>query len=457
MFIGARATTAKLAAASLLCSLAGTVQTHAASDISLPVDFEKPLWLTDASVGIRESYDNNVFLSGVDQKYLPPNYVVPAGSVAALKNRWSWVSTVSPRLGVNFAPLDKSPSALKTLSLSYTPDFSFYHNEPSENFEAHRFNAIARTKQDALSVNLENSFAYIHGSDFGPTYPGGYVTAYNVGAPRERRKQIQDRAVVSFQYDCEKWFIRPTASLLYYNLMTEQINVTGYQNYVDRYDVNGGSDFGYKFRPQMAATLGYRYGHQFQQQLSFSPYSSPSDYQRVVIGLEGKPWDWLALKIQGGPDFRAYAGNSAEHITPVNNPHLITYYGEASLIATISSKDAVSIKYKGWQWVSSVGRVPYFDSTYAVNYHRQINSKFGLDLGGRLLTADYSSGNLPACKRDDWQYTVSADLGYAVNAHASIHLAYVLDLGRNAQSAIPNPDTRDYDHQLISLGTMLSF
>jgi hypothetical protein len=439
--------------------LSVAVIAHAADSSIAPAAaaLPKPAWLTDLSVGIQESYDNSVFLSGVNRSYLPPVYVVPAGSVAALANRWSWVTTVSPKVGVNFAPLPGKQAALQTLSFSYTPDYAFYHNEPSETFQAHRFNTGVKAGADDFTLGLENAFAYVDGNHYGPTYPGGYVTAYNVAAPRERREQIQDRATVSFQYGGEKWFVRPTASLLYYDLMTEQINVTGYQNYVDRYDVNGGLDFGCKIAPDLALTLGYRYGHQYQQPFSFSPYSSPNDYQRGLVGLEGKPWPWLAVKIQAGPDLRNYADNSASHITPVNDPHLLTYYGEASLTATISSKDTVTMKYKGWQWVSSVGKVPYFDSTYALNYHRVVTDKLGLDLGGRWLTANYNSGNLPACKRDDWQYTVSADVGYAVTAHVAIHAAYALDLGRNAQDGIPNPETREYDHQLVSVGTILTF
>jgi outer membrane protein assembly factor BamA len=240
-------------------------------------------------------------------------------------------------------------------------------------------------------------------------------------------------------------------------MMTEQLDVTGYQNYCDRYDVNGGPDFGYKINSQLAATLGYRYGYQYQQQFSFSPYSSSSDYQRVLLGLEGKPWHWLEVKLQGGPDFRNYQGDSPGHITPVNNLNLITYYGEATLVATLTSKDAVTFKYKQWQWVSSCGKVPYFDSSYDLSYHRRLTDKLGFDLGGRLIEADYTSGNLAASKRDDLQYTVSTGLGYAFNTHASVNLTYAANFGRNAQNGITNPQTRDYDEQLISLAALFKF
>ena len=422
-----------------------------------PAAWQKPAWLADLSVGVKEGYDDNVFLSGVSSQYLPPVYTVPPGSVAALENRWSWVTTISPKVGVNFVPLLEKQTLLQTLSLAYTPDFVIYHDQTSESYDAHRFSAAIKGKTDALSFGLDDTFTYIDGNRMAPTYPGGYVTAFSTAADRERREQLQDRATVVAQYNWNQWFIRPTASLLYYDLMTEQLNVTGYQNYVDRYDVNGGPDFGYKINPQLAVTLGYRYGYQYQQQFSFSPYSSSSDYQRVLLGVEGKPWKWLDIKIQGGPDFRDYQGDSAGHITPVNNLDMVTYYGEALVVATLTPKDTVTFKYKQWQWVSSTGKVPYFDSTYDLSYHRKLTDKLGWDLGGRLLTANYNSGNLPACKRDDWQYTVSTALGYAFNTHISVSLAYALDLGRNAQDGIPNPQTRDFDRQLVSLAALFKF
>ncbi len=430
----------------------------AAADPSSASGLSKPNWLTDLSVGVKESYDDNVFLSGVDPKYYPANYPVPAGSVAALENRSSWVTTVSPKVGVSFTPLLGEQKVLQTFTLAYAPDYAFYHEQSSETYQAHRFIAGVKGSVEALTFNADDTLTYIHGSEYGPTYPGAYLTAYNTAVDRERREQIQERANVTFQYDWNQWFVRPTASLLDCDLRTHLINVSGYQNYADRYDVNGGADAGYKVLPKrLALTVGYRYGHQYQQQFSFTPYSSPSDYQRVLAGVEGHPWSWLEAKLQMGPDFRDYAGNSATHTTPVNHQHMATYYGEAALTATLTPHDSIAFKYKQWQWVSSIGKVPYFDSTYDLSYHRKVTNKLGLDVGWRLVTADYNSGNLPTCTRNDWQYTISAGAGYAVNSHLNLNLTYAVDLGRNDQGGIPNPSTREYDHQLISLGAVMKF
>jgi hypothetical protein len=50
-----------------------------------PVLPQKPAWLTDLSIGVKEGYDDNVYLSGV----VPANKPVPDGGVLALKDHSS--------------------------------------------------------------------------------------------------------------------------------------------------------------------------------------------------------------------------------------------------------------------------------------------------------------------------------------------------------------------------------
>ena len=418
--------------------------------------WEKPAWLTDLSVGVKESYDDNIFLSGAAPQYLPATYTVPPGSVAALKGVSSWVTTVSPRIGVNFSPLLGTES-LQTLSLVYAPDFANYAGAPSEDYNAHRFGTAIKGRSGAFSFTLENNLTYVDGDTVAPTYPGALVSAIGIGAPRERREQVQDRSTIALRYDGDGWFIRPAASLLYYDMMTELINVTGYQNYCDRYDVNGGADFGYQITPQMAVTLGYRYGQQYQQQFSFSPYSSPSEYQRLLVGFEGTPWKWLDVRVQVGPDFRSYPGDTLTHITPVNDKTPVKYYGEAMATAKLTAKDSLMLKYKQFQWMSSLGKVPYYDSVVDLSYRRALTSRWGVDLGVRAWDANYAGGNLATCQRDDLQYTFLAGTSYTFSTHLSANLTYSLDLGRNAQDGIVNPQTREYNRNLISGSVLLKF
>ncbi len=416
----------------------------------------KPPWLAEISLGLKESYDDNVFLAGAAPGSLPLSYTVPPGSVAALRNQSSWVTTVSPKIALESALL-LGIGDLKTLSLVYAPDFSIYHEEPSETFQAHRFATSAQAKGDSYAFTADNAFTYVHGSDTGPFYPGNLLSAIGIAAPRERREQIQDRAALALQYRWGPWFARPVASLLYYDLMTSLKNVAGYMNYVDRYDVNGGADLGYRLGPGLAIDLGYRYGHQYQQKLDFSPYASSCDYQRLLLGISGHPWPWLEFDLQGGPDFRAYPGDTSTEITPVDNKHLMTHYGEASVAVKPTAKDTLAFKYKQFLWVSSIGKVPYFDSAYALTYQRRLLGRLTLDLTGRIISADYTLGNLPTCRRNDVQYTAACGLSYALGDHASLTVAYSRDMGRNAMDGIADPQTREYNRNLISLGGTLKF
>jgi hypothetical protein len=417
----------------------------------------RPAWLSELSLSAKETYDDNVYLSGVDPKYLPSSYTVPAGSAVALENRASFVTTISPKMAVNFAALLDKESPLQVLSLGYAPDFVVFHDATSESYSAHRFTAAAKAKSGSFSLNVDNALTYVDGSEFGLTYPGGLYNAQMNTTVRERREQIQDRAAISLRYDFGKWFIRPTASLLYYDFRTAQLNVTGYQSYTDRYDANGGADFGYKLFRDAYLTLGYRYGHQYQEELSYSPYSAPSDYHRALVGIEGKPWRWLDVKVQGGPDFRSYAADTAIRITPVSDHNPVKYYAEASLAATLGANDTLTFKCKDWQWVSSIGKIPYFDSLYELAYRHALNKHLAFDFGSRLSVNDFTSANLATCRRDDAQYTINAGVTYAFNTHASLALNYAHDFGRNLQDGVVNPQTREFERNQVSLGAALKF
>jgi hypothetical protein len=458
----AAATTTAAVAASVATSTNATVAASAPKASPL---FQKPAWLTDLSVGVKESYDDNVYLTGVD----PVSKPLPVGGVLAEKNHSSFVTTVSPKVGVNFAPLLANQKTFQALTFSYAPDFVTYHDADTESYNNHRIANTVKGQVEDFSFNLDNTFNYIDGSKYGPSYPSG-LNAYGTGNLRERREQLQDRSNLTLKYDQEKWFVRPTASLLYYDLETKQLaGYTGYQNYADRYDVNGGVDLGYKLNPDLAVTLGYRDGAQYQQKYSaaIDKYgrSASSDYQRVLLGIEGKPFSWLVVKLQGGPDFRNYDDSA-----PVSDYNPVKFYGEASLTATLSKQDSLSFNYRQWEWVSSTGEVPYLDSTYDLNYKHKFNDQLSANLGARLLGSDYTSGlgvtgGQPghyvgtANARNDLFYTLSAGVQYAFNANFSASLTYSYDLGRNGEDGLSDAavQAREFNHQLISLGATFKF
>ena len=426
-------------------------QTHGLS-------WHKPPWLTDLSAGMREGYDDNTLgVSG--------NGLQPAGS---------WFTSVSAKVGVDFAPLLGKDSPLKALTLVYAPDFNIYYSTPQESYDAHRVFNTVRMTGEHLSLSLTNLFLYNDGSTVAPIYAlnqtsntnDRYRNFYAFAMPRERRNQIQDRGMVALQYDMDKMFVRPVATALFYNLNTEFRNAgiapnIGYQNWPDRFDVNGGLDFGYWIAPSLAVTAGYRYGYQYQQQFpeDISPadrHYSSNQYQRALVGLEGKLWSWLSVRVAAGPDFRDYTTNA-----PVEDTHPIYPFVEGTVTATITPNQTLSFYTKEWQWVSSAGLVPYYDSAYVLTYHWNATRQLGFDLGGKILNANLLVGDdvigVEPSKRNDIEYCVSAGVTYAFTPNLSANLTYGFNAGRNLLDNAIEAAYRNFNQNLVSVGVQFKF
>ena len=443
--LASRATASALVAAAVAaCAAAEQPVVATSGGIFLP----KPAWLTDLSVGISESYDDNLY--GVSGK----------GPMAPQS---SWITTVSPKLGINLAPLLGDGKTLQALNFGYAPDLAIYHDASVESYNAHRFANTIKGKTDSFSFNLENALSYVDGSQVAPIYSGSdsYRNSNGGALPRERRQQIQDRAKILFQYDLGQFFVRPAAELLLYDMRTDLRSTTGYQNYPSRNDVNGGADVGYRLTKDLAVTLGYRYGNQYQLQMPVAvdptQLDSSNDYQRALVGLEGKSWKWLTFSILAGPDFRSYGATAG-----VSDRTPITYYGEASAAAQITAKDSLTLKYKQWRFVSYSGRLPCSNSDYDLKYRRKLTQALTLDLAGRATTSDFTCGYDPSTKhsdqREDWSFIFSPGLTYAFTPNLSANLAYSLQAGRGLQDNPPGgAQYRDFDRNLVSGGVMFKF
>ena len=419
--------------------------------------WEKPAWLTDLSLRVGESFDTNVYVAGA---------TIAPGDDVALRNKSSWVTTISPKIGFDFAKLFDKDSLVKSLTLGYSPDFVIFHDASSESYSAERVTAGFKLKADNVSVIFDNAFTYINGSDRGLKYTNG-ANAYGQGTTRERRDQWQERSKLAVKIDAGDFFFRPTVSLLDYNLDTKFLS--GYANYIDRYDLNGGADLGYNVSKNVAFTLGYRYGHQYQQTLPTSVSNAnnlgrtaSSDYQRVLFGVEGTPIKWLKLEAQVGPQFTKYGDDRPYIATVASNGQIdedkTDVFAEVSATISVTKSDVLVLKYKRWNWVSSTGVNPYVDSLYDASFRHQITKDLQLQLGLRATESDYN----PASLRDDWLYTASAGLRYNVTKNLIWDITYSYDEGANDQylsaSTGPNsPSAREFDRSIISTGITWAF
>jgi hypothetical protein len=427
-------------------------------------DWTKPAWLSDLSIGFKESYDDNILRV--------------SGNGLPLQS--SWVDTFSMKLGFNLAPLVAAdPGTIQVFSLVYQPDHVTYNQASSENYTANRFNATLKGKSGDLTFSLDNAFLYNDGNKLGPTYALNQLSNADANqndkyrnslahAPaRERRNQDQDRYTAFLQYDTKYVFVRPISSLTSWNMNTYLFNTSlapykGYQDYVDRYDWNAGADLGLKLSPNWALTLGYRYGYQYQAQYAESINSdqhySSNHYQRLLAGLEGKI-DWLSVKLAAGPDFRDFNPN-----TPISDLHTTRFYGEAAVTATLTQGQSLTLSYKEFVSISSTGLVPYEDSAYSLVYHWSATRQWGVDLGAKFLEHNYTLGNDTAGSapslREDFDYAASGGITYAVTPHLIASVTYNYDDGQNGLSSLPAkyaPSYRDFEQGVFAVGLQYAF
>ena len=440
--------------------------TSRAADTAAAAAPSKPAWVSELSFSVKETYDDNVM--GVAGLGMP--------------EQSSWVNALAVKVGLDFVPLleGKGKGAVKTFTFAYQPErFTFQHLS-EEDYTAHRLNAVLKGKSGALSFSFDNAFLYIDGNKVAPFYALNQLSGpaanqfdkfrnnYAHSLARERRAQSQDRYNASVQYNSGDYFVRGVSSMVDFSLDTELHNngvapYKGYQNYADRYDVNGGVDFGYKLTPDLAYTLGYRVGYQYQQLYAASVtgdrHFSTNHYQRFLVRLEGKLSKTVTAKIAAGLDAKDYNPN-----TPINHLSTTRFYGEAAVTAALPNNQSLAFNYKQWVFVASTGTVPYIDTTCTLAYHWNVTKQWGLDVAGKILEANYTMGNDLAgaapSLRDDLDYGASVGLTYTVRPGLILSASYLYDEGKNGVDSLAaaySPEFREFKHNQFAVGALFKF
>ena len=423
-------------------------------------------WLTELSLVGKESYDDNVLVvSGL-----------------GLPEQSSWVSDATLRVALDLAPVLQVGPGLSSATFVYQGERADYHQLTAENYTSHKFNDIFKGKAGNFSYSLDNAFLFVDGSKLAEIYAANqlsgalanqgdkYRNNFTHAVPRERRNQIQDRYTAQARWDLANGllFLRPISNLTYYNLGTYIFNTSkapylGYQDYVDRWDINGGADLGYTIASKFAVTVGYRDGYQHQDGFNLGINSdahfSSNHYQRLLFGFEGQLNPWLSVKFSGGPDFRDFNPNA-----PITHDRTTRYYGEGTATATLSKNQSLTLAYKDWFFVSSTGLVPYQDISYGLTYHLNVTHQLGLDLGVKYVEANYTlgddvAGSAPSL-RDDLGYEGSVGLNYLIVPHLSANVAYVYDKGENGLESLAanlDPAYRNFEHGVVTFGLKYAF
>ncbi|MCL5098744.1 MAG: hypothetical protein M1608_14680 [Candidatus Omnitrophica bacterium] len=399
-------------------------------------------WKADAT--LKETYDSNVYL----QDQGPADHV--PGAVPAKKG--SFMTTVSPRLF-----LDYTACPAFHAGLSYTPDYNWYHEAPSEDNMAHRWGLNLGGDVAGAVWNQQNSFTYIDGSREGLIFgrPGD-VPAIGGVPLRDRRAAFIYKGGFGLTETFGKWMVRPVASALVQDFMTylrENPPDAVYENYIPRQDINGGLDAGYEVAGNLRAVLGYRYGRQDQFDGPFGPggtiIRSPygNSYHRVLAGAEGAPFDWLKLSVLAGPDIRQF-----DHSIPGFDADEMLYYVNGSITFIPSRQDSITFSNVRYEQPAFSSFSMYEDVTYSLNWNHRFDDHWAAGAGFRLYIGDWQA----PVSREDWIYTPSVDLTYRYNEHLSAELAYSYDWAENMAGVAPGQtfyaDGREFTRHLVTLG-----
>ncbi len=412
-----------------------------------------------AEISLKENYDSNVYLQ--DNEPTPANVAAAraAGFRPVEANKGSFVTSVLPRAGFDYKQCEAF-----TLSASYAPDVVVYHSAHSEDYVAHRFLVGFGGKVGDASWELANTMTYIDGSKEGPTFARPDDVPALGGIPiRDRRAAFIFRNSFRLTEPVGDWFFRPVAASYVHDFKTRQLFVPAatrsnytYENYNSRQDVSGGLDVGYRLVEGLHLVAGFRYGRQDQfkgfdasGQIVDSPYDSA--YQRILVGVEGSPANWLKLAVVFGPDIRQWIDSARlRQMYPQFNQNELRYYWDGSATFLPTTSDTVTLKSAGFEQPAFSSQSMYDDIKADLTWRHVLNGQLTTGAGFALYIGDWQ----PPVNRDDWIYTFSTSLTYAVTPNLSAEVIYSYDFVDSKVSASLEPLTKSHEftRHLATLG-----
>jgi hypothetical protein len=388
-----------------------------------------------ADLSVKETYDSNVYLQDKD-----PDLTKVPQAVRPFQD--SFVTSVTPRVGLDYVA---SPHFY--VGVSYAPEVTYYHAEPSEDYVAHRGLLNLGGKVASLPWQIANTFTYVQGSDEG-LYFGGPGGAPAIGGIpiRDRRLQFVYRGKASITWDVHDWFFRPAFSGYWHDFLTQQRPDPGYENYIDRRELSLGGDVGRILGNKTRVYAGYRFGYEIQGHLLDSPYHYDSEYHRPLAGIEGQPWKWFKANFAVGPDMH----HTIHETPPGFDTDYTTVWADAVVTLMPTAQDSLMLTWKENTQPAFASASVYDDITYDFLARHTFDKRWSVTAGFRIYAGEWYD----PVSRDDWIYTASAGVAYKHDAHWSGELAYSYDW---VQSKVPNTDGREFTRNLVWLGARYTF
>jgi len=415
-----------------------------------------------ADLTLKETYDDNVYILDTE----PYPYIVPPPhSIVAVPDKGSFVTTITPSLNLTYLAGPEFSA-----SLSYAPDMVWYDSAPSQNYVAHRANLNFTGKIQEISYEWLNSATWIDGSDLTvTTLRPGDCRAIGGIPLRDRCDAAVYRDSIKVTIPAGKWFFRPVFTSYVHDFKTEQRvnrkpNEYIYDNYIDRWEVNGGMDIGYEVFDKTKLFVGYRYGHQSQGTVlkagatpgstvtAESPYDN--NYQRLLLGIEGTPAPWVKLAVMAGPETRDWLDD-----TPAGfDRGKMLWFVDAQVTLLPTKEDTCTLKMTRFEQPAFTSQSVYQDIKYDIGWRHKFSDKFTVGAGFTIYNGLWQEPAL----RNDWIYTPSLMASYAFSPNLTAEASWSHDNAVNRETPVAGTSTqyaegREFQRNLYSVALKYTF
>ncbi|NJK91507.1 MAG: hypothetical protein HC904_06595, partial [Blastochloris sp.] len=171
-----------------------------------------------------------------------------------------------------------------------------------------------------------------------------------------------------------------------------------------------------------------------------SAEASSNTFERITLGVEGKPAPGWEMLVRAGPDFRHYGAE-----TPLDlERDPVLWFVEAKVTGQLGPADRLTLWVRRMPWLASTGRTPYEDSIYDLEWSHRFDSRWSLGVGARAA----HGGTEGLRAMDDWILSTRGTLSCRLDSHWSARLELQREM---AESGLPGKAGREYQRSRLSL------
>ena len=363
----------------------------------------------------------------------------------------SFVTSVQPVLG---ASLPFSGAWPGSLSLQYAPDFAFFHERDEESYLRHTGLFRLEGKSPAFRATAQVRAQYTDGSTEGPIWgtpdEPGTTPALGASEVRYRRRNFYWQSPLEARYDRERWWARGVFEARLWDIMTEDRIVPGsvYQNYVDRTDVVGGPELGLKLAPGFESGVGYRFGHQDQEQHPFAePYTYQNDFHRVVGVITASPLSQVKVGGEAGPSFHQFNPSS---LPPDAKPDETLFYYSLNLTVQLATNTVLRGQAYQHLLPSTAGRAAFQNiratGTLEHRWRPDLRTSFRFDLQEYDMVRGLDTR--------DQVFTPEVRLDYTFSHRFTLGAWYAYEWADNLD---PGTSGREYERNVVGVSLKASY